>query len=93
MAAPNDTEEEKIADAKAVLGGACTGAKAQHKDEIAAAQDWSAVVEIVATNWSRGEVRELVIELGTELTGTQKRRLSKEGFLSALNQSRFGISE
>ena len=92
-AAPTDTEEEKIADAKEVLGSACTGAKAPYKEEIAAAQDWNAVVEAIATHWSRDEVRDLVVDLGTELTGTQKRRLSKEGFLSALNVSRFGISE
>ena len=93
MAAPSDTEEEKIADAKEVLGSACAGTKAQYKEDIDAAQDWNGVVEVIATNWSRDEVRDLVVDLGTELADTQKRRLSKEGFLSALNASRFGISE
>ena len=51
------------------------------------------MVEIVATNWSRDEVRGLVIDLGTELLGALIWRLSKEGFLSAPNQARFGMSE
>ena len=80
-------------DAKEVLGGACTDTKAQFKEDIEAASDWNGIVEVIATNWSRDEVRDLVVDLGTDLTGTQKRRLSKEGFLSALNVSRFGISE
>ena len=36
-AAPADAEEEKVADAKAMLGNECTGTKVQYKDEILSA--------------------------------------------------------